>query len=87
VRAGAAAFREDGERLANDGVHENGDDDNDLEALDDDFDDFDDVDDLDDGDLDAAADAAEDMSDGNDNGPAFERAEPRIKRPRRGGPG
>jgi hypothetical protein len=90
ARAGAAAFREDGERLANDGVHDDGDDENELEALDDDFDDFDDVDDvddLDDSDLDAAADAAEDMSDGDDNGPAFERAEPRIKRPRRGGPG
>jgi uncharacterized protein YoxC len=95
ARAGAAAFREDGERLAtdgvhDDGVHDDGDDDNDLETLDDDFDDYDDVDDvddLDDSDLDAAADAAEDMSDGDDNGPAFERAEPRIKRPRRGGPG
>jgi len=90
VRAGAAAFREDGERDANGGVQEeeeDDDDDRDLEALDDDFDDFDDVDDLEDSDLDAAADAAEDMSDGYDNGPAIERAEPRIKRPRRGGPG
>lgn len=88
VRAGVAAFREDGERLANGGVRE--DDDDELDALDDDFDDFDDVDDEDDvdgSDLDAAADAAEDLSDGYDNGPAFERAEPRIKRPKRGGPG
>jgi uncharacterized protein YoxC len=42
---------------------------------DDELDDFDD-------DLDAADDAAEDMDDGYDSGPAFERAEPRIKRPR-----
>jgi uncharacterized protein YoxC len=34
-------------------------------------------------DLDAAVDAAEDMSNGNDNGPALGRAEPRIKRTRR----
>jgi hypothetical protein len=83
ARAGAAAFRKDGAQLDSD-VNDEDEDDGDLEALDDDFDDFDDVDDSD---LDAAADAAEDMSDGNDNGPAFERAEPRIKRPRRGGPG
>lgn len=43
------------------------------------FDD-DELDDLDD-DLDAADDAAEEMEDGYDNGPAFGRAEPRIKRP------
>jgi uncharacterized protein YoxC len=82
VRAGAAVFREDGGELASDRPHE--DDDSDLEALDDDFDD---LNDLNDSDLDAAVDAAEDMSDGYDNGNAFERAEPRIKRPRRGGPG
>jgi uncharacterized protein YoxC len=34
-------------------------------------------------DLDAARDAAEDMTNGNDNGPAFGRAKPRIKRTRR----
>ena len=45
-----------------------------LEVLDDDYD----------SDLDAALDAAEDMTDGNDNGTTFGRAEPRIKRPRRG---
>ena len=33
-----------------------------------------------DDDLDAADDAAEEMDDGYDDGPAFERAEPRIKR-------
>ena len=42
--------------------------------------DFDDLDD-DDLDHDAADDAAEEMDDGYDNGPAFGRAEPRIKRP------
>jgi hypothetical protein len=42
-----------------------------------------DLDDLDDLDLDhdAADDAAEEMDDGYDDGPAFGRAEPRIKRP------
>lgn len=84
VRAGAAAFRENGERLENGAESEEDDEDGELEMLDDDFDDLDDVDDSD---LDAAADAAEDISDGYDNGPAFERAKPRIKRPRRGGPG
>ncbi|MDQ2932476.1 MAG: DUF948 domain-containing protein [Gemmatimonadota bacterium] len=91
VRAGAAAFREDGAR-----VEARAGEDEDFEALDDDLDDDDsdsiddgdDVDDFDDvGDLDAAVDAAEDVSDGYDNGPAFGRTEPRIKRPRRGGPG
>ena len=75
VRAGAAAFREDGARLAS---NEQEDDDA-MEALDDDYDDL--------SDLDAAVDAAEDMADGDDNGSAFGRAEPRIKRPRRGEPG
>ncbi len=41
-------------------------------GLDDDFDD-----------LDAVADAAEETDDGYDNGPAYERAEPRVKRRRR----
>lgn len=88
VRAGAAAFREDGAR------HEaEAGEDEDFEALEDDLDDddldsIDDIDDFDDAsDLDAAVDAAEDVSDGYDNGPAFGRAKPRIKRPRRGGPG
>ncbi len=88
VRAGAAAFREDGARReAEAGAGE------DFEALEDDLDDdglesIDDIDDFDDAsDLDAAVDAAEDVSDGYDNGPAYGRAEPRIKRPRRGGPG
>jgi uncharacterized protein YoxC len=40
-----------------------------------------------DDDLDAADDAAEDMDDGYDDGPAFERAEPRIKRRGHGEPG
>ena len=81
VRAGAAAFREHGVPPASsldDRDHAG----SDLEALDDD--DFDDFDDVGENDLDAAVDAAEDMGDGYDNGPAFERAEPRIKRPRRG---
>jgi uncharacterized protein YoxC len=94
VRAGAAAFREDGARLAEvDDTDESLDedalddfDDIDVEALDDDFDD-----DLDSGDdegdtdsdLNSAVDAAEDMTDGYDNGSTFGRAEPRIKRPRR----
>lgn len=88
VRAGATAFREDGAR-----VEGRAGEDEDFEALDDDLDDddpdsIDDIDDFDDvRDLDAAVDAAEDGSDGYDNGPAFGRAEPRIKRPRRGGPG
>ena len=81
VRAGAAAFREDGARLAeaDDEMDLDEDDEEletvgDLEALDDDYD----------SDLDAALDAAEDMNDGNDDGSTFGRAEPRIKRPRRG---
>ncbi len=87
VRAGAAAFREDGARLAGDREELDDIDDEELVALDDDdLDDFDDVD-VDDGDLDAAVDAAEDMSDGYDNRTTFERTEPRIKRSRRGEPG
>ncbi|HEY8794812.1 MAG TPA: DUF948 domain-containing protein [Gemmatimonadaceae bacterium] len=77
VRAGAAAFRDEGAPLASE------DDDDELEALDDD--DFDEYDD--DSDLDSAVDAAEDMTDGYDNGSAYGRAEPRIKRPRRSEPG
>lgn len=102
VRAGAAAFREDGARLAEADVADDEDaldedalddfDDIDVEALDDDFDDdLDGVDDEKDSDrtsdLDSAVDAAEDMTDGYDNGSTFGRAEPRIKRPRRGDAG
>ena len=91
VRAGAAAFREDGARLAEaDAVDDDEDEALDaLDALDDDFDDdLDSGDDLEsDDDLDAAVDAAEDMTDGYDNGTTFGRAEPRIKRPRRGDAG
>jgi uncharacterized protein YoxC len=102
VRAGAAAFREDGARLAE---ADTGDEDEGFEALDDEDaldDDFDD--DLDSGDdsdsdsetesdsdrnsdLDLAVDAAEDMTDGYDNGSTFGRAEPRIRRPNRGDAG
>jgi len=78
VRAGAASFRDEGARQAS-----ADDDDDELEALDDD--DFNEYDD--DSDLDSAVDAAEDMTDGYDNGPALGRTEPRIKRPRRGEPG
>jgi uncharacterized protein YoxC len=91
VRAGAAAFREDGARLAEaDAVDDDEDEALDaLDALDDDFDDdLDSGDDLEsDDDLDAAVDAAEDMTDGYDNGTTFGRAEPRIKRPNRGDAG
>ena len=80
VRAGAASLRDEGARLASEDAD---DDDDELEALDDD--DFDEYDD--DSDLDSAVDAAEDMTDGYDNGSAFGRAEPRIKRPRRSEPG
>jgi uncharacterized protein YoxC len=52
-----------------------------LEAIDDEFVDDSDIDS--DNDLDAAVDAAEDVTDGDNNGPAFGRAEPRIKRTRR----
>jgi uncharacterized protein YoxC len=102
VRAGAAAFREDGARLADADVAEDDEtldddslddfDDIDVEALDDDFDD--DLDGIDDessinseSDLNSAVDAAEDMTDGYDNGSTLGRAEPRIKRPRRGDAG
>ncbi|MBA2685976.1 MAG: DUF948 domain-containing protein [Gemmatimonadaceae bacterium] len=98
VRAGAAAFREEGAPLAGHRDLDDGDDIDDLDDLDDLDDDegvvnalggeeFDDFDDVNDSDLDAAADAAEDMRDGYDNGTSFERAKPRIKRPGRGGPG
>jgi uncharacterized protein YoxC len=54
-----------------------------LDAIDNDDDDLDSgITTIDD--LDAAADAAEDMGNGNINGSAFGRTEPRIKRPRRG---
>ncbi|HEV7705834.1 MAG TPA: DUF948 domain-containing protein [Gemmatimonadaceae bacterium] len=96
VRAGAAAFREDGARLAD------ADDANDDESLDTlDADAFDDLDDLDDdldedlesvdddseSDLNSAVDAAEDITDGYDNGSTLGRAKPRIKRPNRGDAG
>jgi uncharacterized protein YoxC len=102
VRAGAAAFREEGAQLSGVGDangREDLDDDDDgdadldvvdeLDELEEEFDEDldDDGDDDSDSDLDAAAEAAEDMRDGYDNGSAFGRAEPRIKRPRRGGPG
>lgn len=54
-----------------------------LDAIDDEFDDASDRDIDGDNDLDAAVDAAEEMTDGDNNGPAFGRAEPRIKRTRR----
>ena len=99
VRAGAAAFREDGARLAEanaahdeDALEDDTLDDDAFDAIDtlnDDFDDdLDNGDDLDsDSDLDSAVDAAEDMTDGYDNGSTFGRAEPRIKRPNRGDAG
>lgn len=105
VRAGAAAFREDGTQLGGGAdIDDLGDDDvsDDIGGIDDDDDMGDDEDietiddlnelddDLDDdtvNDLDAAAEAEEDMKDGYYNGTPFGRAEPRIKRPRRGGPG
>jgi hypothetical protein len=54
-----------------------------LEAIDDEYDDEDDISIETINDLEAADDAAEDMKNGDDNGSAFGRAEPRIKRPRR----
>jgi uncharacterized protein YoxC len=54
-----------------------------LEVVDEIIVDEDDSDIDDENDLDAAVDAAEDMTDGDNNGPAFGRAEPRIKRTRR----
>jgi len=99
VRAGAAAFREDGARLADASA---ADDEETLDALD--VDAFDDLDELDDhldedldsvddsesdvdDDLDSAVDAEEDMTDGYDNGSTLGRAKPRIKRPDRGSKG
>jgi uncharacterized protein YoxC len=93
VRAGVATFRGNGSRLPDvedlddlDDLDEDEFEDDvsmetidDLEAIDDDFVDESDID----NDLDAAVDAAEDMTDGDNNGPAFGRAEPRIKRTRR----
>jgi uncharacterized protein YoxC len=55
----------------------------DLEAIDDDYDDDDDIGIETINDLDAAEDAAEDLTNGDDNGSAFGRAKPRIKRTRR----
>jgi uncharacterized protein YoxC len=55
-----------------------------LEVIDDELVDDEESDIDSDNDLDAAADAAEDMTDGDNNGPALGRAEPRIKRTRRG---
>jgi uncharacterized protein YoxC len=55
-----------------------------LEVMDDELVDDEESDIDSDNDLDAAVDAAEDMTDGDNNGPAFGRAEPRIKRTRRG---
>lgn len=82
VRAGAASFRDERGRLASDDVDDDVGEDEELEPLaDDDLDEYDDLDD--DNDLDSAVDAAEDMTDGYDNGSAFGRTEPRIKRPRR----
>jgi uncharacterized protein YoxC len=95
VRAGAATFREEGERHADaddreDDLEDDLDEIDTIEALevieveyDDDLDNGREVD----GDLDAAVDAAEDMTDGYDNGSTLGRAEPRIKRPRRGDAG
>jgi uncharacterized protein YoxC len=100
VQAGAAALRDDGRQLASDELEVDEELDVDieldsvdeLEAPDDEFDEDMDADmdaDLDedlDADSDAARDAAEDMTDGYDNGSAFGRTEPRIKRSRRDDP-
>lgn len=97
VRAGVATFRGTGERLADiedlDDLDDLDDDDfeddismeaiEELVVVDDEFVDEGDGDIDSDTDLDAAADAAEEMTDGDNNGPAFGRAEPRIKRTRR----
>jgi len=108
LRAGAAAFRENGSKLADEEALEELLELDDLEDFDEiereelarerrlaDSDDLNRVSDEDESrsesegdittisDLDAAGDAAEDMTNGNDNGPALGRAEPRIKRTRR----
>jgi len=94
VRAGATTFRGNGARLAEDEEMEELEDLEDLEDVDDDefsdalADELDDVDEDEEridtiNDLDAAGDAAEDMTNGDDNGSALGRAEPRIKRARR----
>jgi len=96
VRAGATTFGENGARLAEEDELDDLGDLEDLEDVDDDeFSDAltesDDLEDIDDdeeridtiNDLDAAGDAAEDMTNGDDNGSALGRAEPRIKRARR----
>jgi hypothetical protein len=99
VRAGAESFKQNGGMLRGaDDLEDEGlddldeyevdeDDDESLQAIDEleiveaEFDDESDIDTIDD--LDAADDAAEDMTNVDDNGPAFGRAEPRIKRTRR----
>lgn len=96
VRAGATTFRGNGARLAEEEELEDLEDLEDLEEVDDDeFSDArahsDELEDIDEdeeridtiNDLDAAGDAAEDMTNGDDNGSALGRAEPRIKRARR----
>jgi uncharacterized protein YoxC len=92
VRAGAAAFREDGARLAERDVDDDDFDGGPEVPYESDIDDFDDDDaDIDvdvdalgvEIDFDAAADAAEDVSDGYDNGSTIDRQGPRIKRSRR----
>ncbi|MGE5727923.1 MAG: hypothetical protein ACM34L_04915 [Gemmatimonas sp.] len=98
VRAGATTFRGNGARLAEEEEEELEDleDVENLEEVDDDeFSDArahsDELEDIDEdeeridtiNDLDAAGDAAEDMTNGDDNGSALGRAEPRIKRARR----
>jgi uncharacterized protein YoxC len=97
VRAGVATFRGTGERLTDiedlDDLDDLDDDDfeddismeavEELVIIDDELVDESDSDIDSDNDLDAAADAAEEMTDGDNNGPAFGRPEPRIKRTRR----
>jgi uncharacterized protein YoxC len=96
VRAGATTFRENGARLAEDDELDDLGELEDLEDVDDDefsdalteSDELEDIDEDDEGidtinDLNAARDAAEDMTNGDDNGSALGRAEPRIKRARR----
>jgi uncharacterized protein YoxC len=97
VRAGVASLRGNGARLPDvedlEDLDELEDDDFDddismeaieeLEVIDEIIVDEADSDIDNDNGLDAAVDAAEDVTDGDNNGPAFGRAEPRIKRTRR----
>lgn len=99
VRAGATTFRENGARLAEEDELDDLGELEDLEEVDDveddefsdaltESDELEDIDEDDEridtiNDLDAAGDAAEDMTNGDDNGSALGRAEPRIKRARR----